>query len=61
METLTNTSTRNQGKTTHDKEQGYQKVVLYHHRLYDYIQTWDLSKKLHDRISGPKILHNKNA
>lgn len=40
METLTNTSTRNQGKTTHDKEQGYQKLVLYHHRLYDYINSF---------------------
>ena len=40
METLTNTSTRNQGKTTYDKEQGYQKVVLYHYRLYDYINSF---------------------
>ena len=24
-------------------------------------QTWDLSKKLHDRIFGPKILHTKSA
>ena len=24
-------------------------------------QTWDLSKNLHDRISGAKILHTKSA
>ena len=25
------------------------------------MQTWDLSKNLHDRISGPKILHTKSS
>ena len=25
------------------------------------VQTWDLSKNLHDRIFGPKILHSKNT
>ena len=24
-------------------------------------QTWDLSKNVHDRIPGPKILHSKSA
>ena len=28
-------------------------------RLYS--QTWDLSKKLHDRVFRPKILHTKSA
>ena len=28
---------------------------------WPYPQTWNLSKILHDRIFGPKILHTKNA
>ena len=26
-----------------------------------FVQTWDLSKKLHDRIFGQQILHTKSA
>ena len=36
-------------------------IRLDQQRIVDPGQTWDLSKNLHKRIFGPKILHTKSA